>query len=154
MVQMVRSSRGGVLHDANHRCGMQVRTRFWASLDGWPGTFRPSGFKQTQIPSGPYVMAILVGPLLSPNALTKPEESWPHDSRLQPCVKQAFHQDAVCCLSNKAMTRNVVGGNHSWGETLESSEIWPCRSSVCFSGNESGPPAVALAWFLMSPWQA
>lgn len=70
---MVRSQGQGLegyTHDANHRCGMQVRTRFWASLDGWPGTFRPSGFKQTQIPSGPFVMAILVGPFLSPNALT------------------------------------------------------------------------------------
>lgn len=41
----------------------KVRTRFWASLDGWPGTFRPSGFKQTQIP---FVMAIPVGPFPSP----------------------------------------------------------------------------------------
>lgn len=52
--------RGVLRDDANHRCGMQARTRFWASLDGWPGTFRPSGFKQTQIP---FVMANLVGPL-------------------------------------------------------------------------------------------
>lgn len=56
-------------------CGMQVRTRFWASLDGWPGTFRPSGFKQTQIP---LVKAIPVGPFPFPNALTLlKSHSWP-----------------------------------------------------------------------------
>jgi hypothetical protein len=47
-------------------CGMQARTRSGQASMGWPGTFRPSGFKQTQIP---FVMAILVGPPRSPYAL-------------------------------------------------------------------------------------
>lgn len=51
--------------DANHRLWNAGPDPFWASFDGWPGTFRPSGFKQTQIP---FVMTIPVGPSRSPDA--------------------------------------------------------------------------------------
>lgn len=56
-------------------CGMQVRTRSGQASMGWPGTFRPSGLKQTQIPP---VMAILVGPSCCADALpSQKSHSWP-----------------------------------------------------------------------------
>lgn len=128
----------------------KVRTRFWASLDGWPGTFRPSGFKQTQIP---LVMAIPVGPFPSPKPRSHLRRVMAAGQPPSTACETGLPSRRMCCLSNNAMTRNEVGTTA--GGELSSLPRYDRLIPLCLALFEMkpGPPAVVLAWFLMNPWQ-